>query len=499
MQAAEEAHVFASNLREAHAEIATVRAGLSAELEASMLISLASLSLSLVDTTRRHELLLLRIDAISLSAMSSALEDEAQIRVERIQIDSQLPKALNPVMLMGLPHSTDTSEPWLQANVCRRRMEKRIKRVSLNAQQLIINLDEPVLTAVYQFSARCTPVAPPTTSGALPSDAEVVGGDVKGTPLAIVRSASSELKAPPTRRKRPWYIDVLSLHALTLQLSYRRLPDPTAYMHTGGERGWRPPHMPNVDGLQLQLRAFELEQRFFERRRLLKSLRKHYLAEVRRQVHKVLLHTDVASMVVESSAVARAGRGVFNKLAGGARLIAGRDTPGGREGGASGARHEPATELRGQRVGLIAASSGRLRLPRALIGVAREVRAYNEAEAVGWHYLQFCAELTAQARGEPLMCCVPMADATSLLLLTDMRLACIAVAQPLELFWQIALRDLVAIDAGTDPLSLQLVTADGDAAGAKTSAMSLRLADETSTTALVGLLADQVKVQPSIA
>ena len=49
------------------------------------------------------------------------------------------------------------------------------------------------------------------------------------------------------------------------------------------------------DGLQLELRPFGLQQRFFERRRLLKMLRKHYGGEARRQVHKILLHTNVAA------------------------------------------------------------------------------------------------------------------------------------------------------------------------------------------------------------
>ena len=62
------------------------------------------------------------------------------------------------------------------------------------------------------------------------------------------------------------------------------------------------PPLPNVSELSLALRAFELEQRFFERRRLLKSLRKHYLAEVRRQVHKILLHTDVKSAAIRAGA-----------------------------------------------------------------------------------------------------------------------------------------------------------------------------------------------------
>ena len=62
----------------------------TAELDASMLVSIGAMSLSLVDTSRRSELLHLRAEGISLSAMSNALEHEAQMTVERIQMDQMM-------------------------------------------------------------------------------------------------------------------------------------------------------------------------------------------------------------------------------------------------------------------------------------------------------------------------------------------------------------------------------------------------------------------------
>ena len=75
--------------------------------------TLASLSLSLVDTARRHELLHLRADGLSLSFMSSALEHDAQLTIERIQLDNQLPRAVHPVLLRGTSLARTGAEQWL--------------------------------------------------------------------------------------------------------------------------------------------------------------------------------------------------------------------------------------------------------------------------------------------------------------------------------------------------------------------------------------------------
>ena len=228
-------------------------------------------------------------------------------------------------------------------------------------------------------------------------------------------------------------------------LSYRRLPDRVAAVsssqHSEQER-WKPPQIPTVSDLSLTLRAFELSQRFFERRRLLRSLRKHYMSEVRRQLHKILLHTDVTSIVTERSAVARAGRGVFSKITGAGRLAVGTVSSaaskavGGGVGTEASAPAADTSSSAGRTIEIqsLAAASGQLRLPRALIGVAREVRTYNEVDALCWHYLHHCLELVSQASGEPLIRCVRMAAKGEVLLLTDMRLACLAITQPLKVY-----------------------------------------------------------------
>ena len=52
------------------------------------------------------------------------------------QVDSHLPASLSPVLLIGRAHAVDSPEPWLQANVCRRRTEKRVRRIALDAQRV---------------------------------------------------------------------------------------------------------------------------------------------------------------------------------------------------------------------------------------------------------------------------------------------------------------------------------------------------------------------------
>jgi hypothetical protein len=262
------------------------------------------------------------------------------------------------------------------------------------------------------------------------------------------------------------------------------------------EPGWRPPALPSVDGLSLQLRPFEFVQRFADRRWLLKRMRKHYLAEVRRQVHRILLHTDVASIVTERSAVARAGRGMLSML-----TSKGRAAAGGAAGllGAKTVVPSATTRLPPD-VSIESGLSGRLRPPRALMGPALEVRPYSEVAAVGWHYLHQHGELAGHASGEPLVCCVRASARTTagemrgdlaseagsegtLLLLTDVRLCCVRGEEPLRVLWQLALREVVSLDNDpTDPLSLHIELAAIDGG------RSLHLMEEASVEELVDAL-----------
>ena len=487
------------------------------ELQASFSFSVQSVSLSLVDTARRHELLHLRADALALSAIRSALEEEVHITVERVQVDNQLPNALHPRLLSGVPLSSSDGH-WLQCQFSRRTTEKRLRKIDVDAKQLSISLDEPFLVSMYYFLQRCVHSSASAGSSASAAASGGLGGALAddvltaGSPLAIVRQASAELRAAPARRKRPWYIDKLCLQNLKLQLRYRKLPEPSARgSGSGSSRGWRPPALPNVNNLALELRAFEFDQRFADRRWLIKRLRKHYMAEVRRQVHKILLHTDVASMVAEHSAFARAGRGVFTTLTGW------RGGGGGGGGGGASGASAAGTALGGKgsissetaredgSVGFVAAvcaASGRRRLPRALIGPGREVCEYDEIEAVGWHFLHCCPELREQARGEPLLCCVRAAASDnafveqSIFILTDMRLACVALAHPLKLLWQMTLRDVSALDTSPDdPLALHLGMHDGEASARRPvedRSRTIRLANDAATdkiaNALLGFL-----------
>ena len=200
---------------------------------------------------------------------------------------------------------------------------------------------------------------------------------------------------------------------MSLQLRYRKLPEPsTRGSGAGGSQGWRPPALPNVNNLALELRAFEFDQRFADRRWLIKRLRKHYMAEVRRQVHKILLHADVAGMVAEHSAFARAGRGVLSTLTGrrgGGAAGAGGGAPVASSSLASG-KHNAAGSASGEDGSTLRPSC--VRLP----GVSdcpsthrdgRELRATRSRPA-GTAPLP-----SAQAAGErraPL-CCVRAADA----------------------------------------------------------------------------------------
>ena len=84
------------------------------------------------------------------------------------------------------------------------------------------------------------------------------------------------------------------------------------------------------------------------------------------------------------------------------------------------------------------AYAGRRRLPRMLHGAARELRPYDETDALGWRLLQLAAR--GQYAAEPLMCCAAAAAEGCLLLLTDLRLLC-ATAEGGRLLWHVPLRE----------------------------------------------------------
>ena len=415
------------------------------------------------------------------------------------------------MLLLGAP----LSEPhWLQANICRRRLEKRLKRVSIDAQQLGIALDEPFLTALVGFGARCQ-----TSAAAGGGAADPKSAARRLTPsVALVRAAAADPKVTPARRKRPYYIDKLRLLPLQLMLTYRKGPDARAThaAHSALNGTWRPPPLPSVSELSLQLRAYELEQSFFERRRLSKALKKHYTHEARRQMTRILLHTDVAGLAADSL-VHEKVRGVFSSVTGLGRkhhAAAGAAAEGGGSksdalrgplaaaaiAAAAGSRR--AAEGSGGLGAALGAGTGRMRLARGLLGPARAVSRYDEVEAIGWHCLHAVAEL-AEHSSEPYLCCVQSVDASSVLVLTDGRLACLAVSKaPPQLLWQTTLRELVAVDDVRDDgalsapaLRLVTTTAIATAVGASLGETTLvRAVDEATTRTLQRALRSQLEL-----
>jgi hypothetical protein len=477
------------------------------ELQASLLVHLSSIGLSLVDHSRRHELLHVRADGLSLSMMSSALEHEAQMTINCIQADAMLPQAATPVLLLGAPGS---GQPWLQANITRRRVEKRLKRVSINAQQLGIALDEPLLAALVAFGLRCQPNASavaltdaentPTTTASWPAAAAAAAPSEATAParltpsLALVRAASSELTVAKKGGKRLWYIDSLLLHSISLQLTYRRLPGAAEHSASSGI----PWHLiPNVSDLSMQFRAYELSQSFFERHRLLKGMRKHYMGEARRQLLRIVLKTDVAVLAADSLVSSKVSGvlSAFSRASSQRSLAVSSHVESDKlRGPLAAAAIAAAAESRretGDGLGAaLACPSGRVRLARALIGPARAVGRFDEVEAVGWHCLHHMPDLSEHA-SEPLLCCVRAAQAGNVLLLTDGRLVCLLVRKaPPILLWQFSLRDVVAVEEDPEEHTALFVTTQDVCEKAPT----LRVSDEAAARSLKRSLRAQVEV-----
>ena len=471
------------------------------ELQASLLVHLSSIGLSLVDHARRHELLHLRADGLSLSMMSSALEHEAQMTINCIQADAMLPQAATPVLLLGAPGS---GQPWLQANITRRRVEKRLKRVSINAKQLGIALDEPLLAALVAFGLRCQPNASavaltdaentPATTASSPVAAAAPAAAHLTPSLTLVRAASSELTVAKKGGKRLWYIDNLLLHSISLQLTYRRLPGAAEHSGSSGI----PWHLiPNVSDLSMQFRAYELSQSFFERHRLLKGMRKHYMGEARRQLLRIVLKTDVAVIAADSLVSSRMS-GVLSAFSrassqhslAASSLIESDKLRGPLAAAAIAAAAESRRETGDGLGAALACPSGRVRLARALIGPARAVGRFDELEAVGWHCLHHMPDLSEHA-SEPLLCCVNAAQAGNVLLLTDGRLVCLLVRKaPPILLWQFSLRDVVSVEEDPEEHTALFVTTQDVSEKAPT----LRVSDEAAARNLKRSLRAQVEV-----
>ena len=207
----------------------------------SVIGAIRALSLSVVDTSLRHELLHARAEAIHFSAMTSELEHEAQLTAERLQVDNMLPRAACPIVAYGAP-STEDGAPWLQCNATRRKHEKRLRHIGLCMQELQLKLEESLMGSVANFATRLQ--ISPTADAA--ADAAADAGCGMQTDLeAISEGARSLQVALP--KKRPWYVDELQLHALRLLLSYRK----QSRSHDARST-WRPPvALPQAGSLPL--------------------------------------------------------------------------------------------------------------------------------------------------------------------------------------------------------------------------------------------------------
>ena len=72
--------------------------------------------------------------------------------VERVQVDNQLPNAVHPTLVAGVPLASAGGTHWLQCQLSRRTTEKRLRNIDVDAKRLIA-LDEPFLVAMYHLSS----------------------------------------------------------------------------------------------------------------------------------------------------------------------------------------------------------------------------------------------------------------------------------------------------------------------------------------------------------
>jgi hypothetical protein len=514
----------------------------SAELTLSLSISCASVGLSLVDThQRKSELLYARASPLMVSAMASEVEMDCQVVVQQIQVDNQLPSAAYATAVFGAPASAGgpaatagggaAGSAWLQANISRRREEKRVRHLQLSMGETHLQVEESFLHTLHAFGARVGATAAATMGDSMgaahphhPSATGPAAG-VASTPTAplstlsaggasptarldvLMLEASLELPPVQAERKRPWYLDSLSLEEARLVLSYRRLSARLA-AEAAQRSGLRLPiTLPNFEALPLKLRGFARRHLFLERSRLERQLATHFSGEITRQLHKIVLHvasgtlhahgehayapgaTAPARNVVQG--VVQGGVGLGKGLYHGLTGIVSAPVRGASAGGVSGFARGLGRGLVGAAIkptagmlelasktaqgikntgrvlevselglgGSLAQRAARVRVPRMLHGPAGAIRPYDQLAGAGW------SALVRADRGryvsEGLACCVTGGTGGAcdrLLLLTSERLMLIELPEDamgggaargsksgLRPEWQVPLRDLTEL------------------------------------------------------
>ena len=247
------------------------------ELGDSFSCLLGSVGVSLVDTAKRYELLYCRAQALHFSLMQTELEYEAQLQLDRLQLDAQTPHASFPVVVLGqssgggngsgstgvFAHGVTPmpARPWLLCSLRKRRTEKRLRSVVIAVAELRLHLEERFLYACLSFASRVLP-APPraaatTATTAMPfssprsvpvaapsglwasassSHATMArwlgGGSAMATldddlsapepqnslpPMTTFVLPNCPLPAQLIERKRPWYVDELCVEELRVQ------------------------------------------------------------------------------------------------------------------------------------------------------------------------------------------------------------------------------------------------------------------------------------------
>jgi hypothetical protein len=450
-----------------------------------------------------------------VSFMASEVEIDCQIVVQQIQLDNQLPSAAYTTAVLAapaasLPPGGGLGAPWLQANISRRRDEKRVRHLQLRMGETHLQLEESLLHTLHAFGTRvaataaatlgeCAPPAASPPQHATPAATETLTTDAapsppppsaappghptpSGTATSLPRldvlMLESSLELPPiqTDRKRPWYLDSLSLEEARLVLSYRRLPARMS-AEASQRSGLRLPiTLPNFEALPLRLRGFERHHLFLERSRLERQLSSHFSTEVTRQLHRIVLHVASGTLHAHgehsyapgATAPARnvvhgvvqggvgLGKGLYHGLTG----IVSAPIRGASAGGVSGFARGLGRGLVGAAIkptagmlelaaktaegikntgrvvqqtefgmgGSLALRAARLRVPRMLHGPASAIRPYDPLAAAGWSALQRADRGRYLAEG--LVCCVTGGTGKAidrLLLLTTERLMLIEV------------------------------------------------------------------------
>jgi len=273
------------------------KAGSEASKEDTQVISsfkweFSGLGVSVVDS-KLDELLYLSITDVLVSFESTRLDDDLEIKIQRIQVDNQI-DSHNPVVFCPDPERGAAKEgveerPMLHVSVVRSKLYGDMgyfKYFAVGVREMKMDLEETFVIRLLDTAQNVV-----DASTATPSEENV--DDIRSSGFKRLKFLS---KSPSLAQKV--YLELFQLHPILLTLSFHGTG---AIMQRASTEGGGLTYNPmfaamkalgvivtSIDNAPIELNALVLERPFATAHELLSSIRKHYSTQMVRQLYKLI-------------------------------------------------------------------------------------------------------------------------------------------------------------------------------------------------------------------